>query len=74
MGQGRKSREVFARSFYELADASRLPRHKTRNLFEAGKRVAAGSGLSDAQLNLLSGVFRKAVATMEERQERGSKT
>jgi tRNA/rRNA methyltransferase len=72
--QGRKAREVFARSFYELAEASNLPRHKTKNLFEAGKRVAASSGMTDAQLNLLSGVFRKAVASMAEPQERGSKT
>jgi len=72
--QGRKAREVFARSLYELAEASNLPEHKTRNLFEVGKRVAASSGMTDAQLNLLSGVFRKAVATMAEPQERGSKT
>jgi tRNA/rRNA methyltransferase len=72
--QGRKAREVFARSFYELAKASRVPEHKTRNLFEAAKRVAAASEMTDAQLNLLSGVFRKAVATMETSQERGSNT
>ena len=73
-GQGRVAREVFARSFYELGEASRLPRHKTQNLFEAAKRIAASSGITDAQLNLLSGVFRKAVTTMKEPQERGSKT
>ena len=72
--QGRKAREVFAQSFSELAVAARLPRHKTRNLFDVGKRVAASSEMSDAQLNLLSGVFRKAVATLKEPQERGSKT
>ena len=72
-GQGRVAREVFARSLYELAAASKLPQHKTRNLFEAGKRLAAGSGLTDAQLNLLSGIFRKAVTRIEV-QERGSNT
>jgi len=72
--QGRVAREVFARSFYELAEASRLPRHKTQNLFEVAKRIAASSEITDAQLNLLSGVFRKAVATMNEPHERGSKT
>lgn len=72
--QGRKAREVFAQSFSELAIAARLPKHKTRNLFEVGKRVAASSEMTDAQLNLLSGVFRKAVATLGEAQERGSKT
>ena len=72
--QGKVAREVFARSFYELAEASRLPRHKTQNLFEVAKRIAASSGITDAQLNLLSGVFRKAIATVNEPQERGSKT
>lgn len=72
--QGRRAREVFARSLYELAEASRLPKHKTGNLFEVAKRVAATSEMTDAQLNLLSGVFRKAFATLEKAQERGSKT
>lgn len=72
--QGRVAREVFAQSFYELARASRLPSHKTQNIFEAAKRIAASSGITDAQLNILSGVFRKAVATMNEPQDRGSKT
>ena len=71
--QGRKAREVFAQSFSELAVAARLPKHKTHNLFEVGKRVAATSEMSDAQLNLLTGVFRKAVATLKEPQGRGSK-
>ncbi len=73
-GQGRKAREVFAQSFYELAQSSRLPEHKTQNLYEVAKRVAASSGMTDAQLNLLSGVFRKSVSTMRELQEWGSKT
>ena len=72
--QGRRAREVFARSFNELAEASRVPKHKTRSLFEVGKRVAATSGMTDAQLNLLAGVFRKAVATIATTQDRGSKT
>jgi tRNA/rRNA methyltransferase len=73
-GQGRKAREVFASSLFELAVASRIPGHKTRNMLEAAKRIAATSSMSDSQLNLLSGVFRKAVATMESDQARGSKT
>jgi tRNA/rRNA methyltransferase len=72
--QGRKAREIFAQSFYELAEASRLPRHKTQNLFEVGKRVAASSRLTDAQLNLFTGVFRKATSVMGRPQDRGSKT
>ena len=72
-GQGRVAREVFAGSLSELAEASELPPHKTKNIFEVGKRIAAGSGLTDAQLNLLSGIFRKAVTRIQV-QERGSKT
>jgi len=72
--QGRRAREVFAQSFYKLAEASRMPRHKTRNMYEAAKRVAAASAMTDAQLNMLSGVFRKALETIEAPQERGSNT
>ncbi len=71
--QARKVREVFARSLFDLAVESRMATHKTRNLFEVAKRIAATSGMTDAQLNLMSGVFRKAAATMQS-QERGSKT
>ena len=72
--QGRKAREVFAKSFYELAIASKLPAHKTRNMFEAAKRAAAASGMTDAQLSFFSGVFGKAVGSMRAAQDRGSKT
>ncbi|HKT22733.1 MAG TPA: RNA methyltransferase [Nitrososphaerales archaeon] len=72
--QGRSAREVFARSIFELAAASRMPKHKTRNLMDVAKRIAAASNMTDAQLNVLSGVFRKAVATMDLAQDLGSKT
>ena len=72
--QGRKAREVFARSLYGLAVASRIPKHKTRDLLYAATRIAATSNMTDAQLNVLSGVFRKAVATLDSAQDLGSKT
>lgn len=72
--QGREAREVFARSIYELAVASRMPAHKTKNMFEAAKRAAATSGMTDAQLNFFSGVFGKAMGTVRAAQDRGSKT
>ena len=72
--QGRKARVVFARSVYELAAASRIPRHKTRNLLDVAKRIAATSNMTDAQLNVLSGLFRKAVLTVDSAQDLGSKT
>jgi tRNA/rRNA methyltransferase len=72
--QGRVAREVFARSFFELAEAAGMPKHKTHSFYEASKRLAASSEMTDSQLNLLSGVFRKAVAAAKTPQERGSKT
>ena len=72
--QSRGAREVFAKSLQELGAASDAPRHKTANLFEAGKRIASGSALTDKQLNLMSGVFRKAVSAIGKGQDRDSKT
>ena len=72
--QSRKAREVFARSLFELGGASRAPPHKTGTLFEVGKRIATSSSLSDSQLHLLAGVFRKAVTTIEDLQDLDSKT
>ncbi len=72
--QSREAREVFAKSFYELAAASRVPPHKMKNLFEAGKRMATTSHLSDRELNLMSGVFRKALLTLGSLQDLDSKT
>jgi tRNA/rRNA methyltransferase len=63
--QSRKAREVFAKSLYELAVASRMPPHRMKNLFETGKRIAVTSNLTDAQLNLMTGVFRKALSTLD---------
>ncbi|HME19603.1 MAG TPA: TrmH family RNA methyltransferase [Nitrososphaerales archaeon] len=72
--QSRTARLVFADGLYELAVASRLQRHKVTNLREAGKRIAATSSLSDRQLQLLGGVFRKAVLRIDELQGLDSKT
>jgi tRNA/rRNA methyltransferase len=67
--QSRKARQIFAESFYELGVASRLQSHKTKNLREVGKRIAVTSGLSDRQMQMLSGVFRKAGERISELQE-----
>lgn len=71
--QSRRSREVFAQSLYELAVASEMPPHKVKSLFEAGKRIASVSNLTDRQLNLLTGVFRKALSVLDS-QDLDSKT
>ena len=72
--QSRKARLVFAESFRSLAVASRLQPHKVKNLEEVGKRMAAGSNLTDKQLQLLSGVFRKGAQRIGELQDRDSNT
>lgn len=72
--QSRKAREVFAKSFYELAIASRFPPHRAKSLFEAGKRMATTSSLTDRQLQLMAGVFRRALSTMDSLQDLDSKT
>ena len=63
--QSRKAREVFAESLYELAAASKMPPHRMKNLFEAGKRIATTSNLTDTQLNFMTGVFRKALSALD---------
>ena len=72
--QSRRAREVFARTLSELGEASRVPPQKVGTLFEVGKRIAAASSLDDSQLHLLSGVFRKALTTIEDLQDLDSKT
>ncbi len=62
--QSRQAREVFAQNLRELAVASKLPEHRVKNLLEVGRRLASSSSLTDSQLNLMTGIFRKAVATM----------
>lgn len=72
--QSKVARELFAQSFYELAVGSRMADNKVRNLREVGKRMAASSELTDSQLHLMTGVFRKAMLSLRERHSRDSKT
>lgn len=72
--QGRTARDVFARSLHELTGVSGISEHRTKDMYEVGKRLAAASEMTDAQLNMLSGVFRKAVSAIEGGQSRGSNT
>ena len=51
-----------------------MTEHKAEGMMEVGKRIAATSKMTDAQLNVLSGVLRKAMTTIETAQTRGSKT
>lgn len=72
--QSRVAREVFARSLSDLARESQAPTHKSGTLYEAGKRLAASSSLSDRQLNLLTGVLERGTTTIRRLQDGDSKT
>lgn len=72
--QTREAREVFAKNLMNLGSASRAPEHKVKHLFDVGKRIAASSELTDSQLNLISGVLRKAVQRIDSLQKGDSKT
>ena len=72
--QSRDARELFAKSFYELAVASRLQQYKLKSLLEAGLRIATVSKLTDRQLNLMTGTFKRARARIEASQDGDSKT
>ncbi len=72
--QSRRARDLFATTFSELARSAQLPRHKVNSMREVGKRIAASAGLTDTQLFLMAGVFRKAAMARTRRQARDSKT
>lgn len=72
--QSKRTRDVFAQSLHDLAASAGIPDYKVKNLREVGKRIAASSELADPQLNLMTGVFRKAVLALKEGQRRDSKT
>jgi len=72
--QSKSARELFASGFRELALSAGLPAHKVKNMREIAKRIAASSALTDSQLLLMSGVFRKASLARSRRQARDSKT
>jgi tRNA/rRNA methyltransferase len=63
--QSRRAREVFAESFNNLAVVSGISPEKTKNFIDVGKRIASASNLTDTQLNLMTGVFRKALLALD---------
>lgn len=72
--QSKRAREIFASSFHQLAVSARLPKHKVRNMGEVGKRLAVSAALTDSQLLLMSGIFRRAAMARGRLQDRDSKT
>lgn len=71
--QSKSARDLFAASFYRLALSARLPEHRVRNMREVAKRIAASAALTDSQLQLMAGVFRRATSARTS-QARDSKT
>ena len=72
--QSRRAREIFAASFHRMAASTGLPRHRVKNMGEVAKRTAASATLTDSQLLMMAGVFRKATLARVGRQPRDSKT
>ena len=72
--QTRLAREIFAKSLSELGEVSGVPQHRLKSFPMVGKRLATSSGLTDVQLNFLTGVFRKATERIQKLQERDSNT
>jgi tRNA/rRNA methyltransferase len=72
--QTRVARDLFSSSFYELALSAELPRHRVENIREVAKRIAASSALTDSQLLLMAGVFRRASLARRRSQGLDSKT
>jgi tRNA/rRNA methyltransferase len=69
----RKTRQVFADRLAELAMASRMPRHKTAGVRARAIKLASSAELTERQLLMLSGIFRKATATIRKAQALDSK-
>jgi tRNA/rRNA methyltransferase len=72
--QSQSARNLFAAGFSQLAVSAELPEHRAKSMREVAKRIAASSALTDRQLLLMSGVFRKASLARGRRQARDSKT
>ncbi len=62
----RRPRDLFAEHLYELALAGKFQKHKRPGLKEAVKRIAATSQVSEKELFLMTGIFRKAVQRLNE--------
>ncbi len=56
----RRSRDLFAEQLHELVDAAKFQKHKRPGLSEAVKHIAVTSQLSERELFLMTGIFRKA--------------
>ena len=63
----RHPRDLFAEQLYELAVAARFQKHKRGGLSEAVRRIATTSQVSEKELFLMTGIFRKAARTISEK-------
>jgi tRNA/rRNA methyltransferase len=70
--QSMQARGLFSAGFQQLAKSAELPKHKVTKMGEVAKRIAASAALTDSQLLLMAGVFRKASLARTRRQARDS--
>ncbi len=68
--QSRSVRELFARNLYELGVSARFQKHRADRLSEAAKRIALTSQSGEKEMLLMTGIFRKAVQTIREKDSR----
>ncbi|MDA4128440.1 MAG: hypothetical protein OK422_03125 [Thaumarchaeota archaeon] len=61
----KESRDIFGRQLYDLALATGFRKHKRIGLKQAIKRIAATSQLTEQELFLMTGIFRKAIGMGE---------
>lgn len=63
----RRSRDLFAEQLHELAVAAKFQKHKRPGLREAVKHLATTSQLSERELFLMTGIFRKSIQTISKK-------
>jgi TrmH family RNA methyltransferase len=63
----RRSRDLFADQLHELAVAAKFQRHKRAGLREAIKHMTTTSQLSEKELFMMTGIFRKAIQAMRDK-------
>lgn len=55
----RQVTDIFLRYYSKLLAKSGIPNHKRKNMFELGKRILFLSSLSDEEIMMLTGLFRR---------------
>lgn len=64
----RISRDLFTEQLYQLAVLARFQSHKKGRLTQTIRRIAATAQLSEKEMFLMTGIFRKAVQTLDKKE------